>query len=1463
MSEREFLSTLQDRPAADTGFLSTLADAPQPDLHGDFNRLLADDPPEKRAALEEKAGRSLAYAQMLDIQPDQAFDMEEEIKRQISARIKQDPKAGKISRSGTRSFEYGYREVANTIIDRVGPTYKKMLTGLAWVMGESMKADALAPLGMQIPEEEVKNTLNYRIGMGLSSWGRKGSEAADLELREIAKDVPEELRGRLWDNPELLLNPKWQILNAGDAAVSLVPTMAAYLVGGPVAAGTAGGSMEGIGLYDDLRKKGVSHDKALLSSTAFGIVSGILNAAGMEAVLGKKTVNGLLSRMAHGITSGAWEGITEYLEEPFQAAFGGIAEEKSLPEIIKDVGEALKNVEVAVGSFWTAGAAGTLSPTAMAKEEAEPTKADLKKIQIALETGGGPLATKTPVVDEKLQQFIEWEASTREERRKQRKIEIKQRFRDLSEMNPYVSQKTEEEMQRDWAQFEAGIGKEAPVEGKRRPFTPALAEFQQATEGLTEEEKAAQAIGGASEILAFIRKAGGINPALAQGEMERFTYKEAGTTRLANPQGLAPDAMREQLQEAGFLEEGSTVNDMFDLMEIELHRYIFGKVMADMPIAEAMEEKGSLEFAIEAAEKAIRKAEAGGLREGILQEKARKKALEEKARARTLVNAEITRMAQQLRKIKPERMAPQYGEEVAALLEGIDLVRLNKPATLRLTRTREFLNNHPEAELPDYMLDKIARLDKTNVKDISFTDLQDIYTAIMHLAHLDRTLKEIKVGRLQYDRMQAVSDAIAEMKPAERVVEETIRFQEAKKNRTVQAIVATLGIRQDHYDLIVESLAGPNSAMDKVLYQGVKEGIIRQIEYRQRSYRQFMEDLAAASFTVAPKEIASWLAEEVTTGRFTLTRGERMALFRHSLNQDNITSLLSEGFGFKHSADPNRIYQIEEAELQEILTSLTEDELRFAGRPVQNLFENQYLELNDIFYEKNGYPLPKEDNYFPKEVMPLSRGEDFEKQEALERFRGQFMRIGLSKGMLEKRVRVRKPVYLNPITYDINKSIMRSGAYIGLEMPLSNASRLLYDKDFRRELSARYGEQTWKEIEKGLRDIAGEWQDYTITEELFRKGKNKMTTAMLSLSWAIPKQVLSAPFYLTYVKSRYWLQGMINTTFNYEEVKARHKLNSPEFTERAVAGGMERDVADVFKAAAEQRLYGGKGPLPQRMMGGLRYFDLHTVAGGMEGAVLQVLDELEAGELSREPRIALKWELEQLGKPLAELTPAEKMHLAYKFADFITERTQDIASPEHRSALSRGTTAEQFFTWFGSTTNQMLNMTKRSFREWRRTGDKEAFAKFAKALFLIFVVNTLGEMGIDVLREKLYGRKTKRSFLGRLAEIWASPVFFVRDIVRSAVSKIERGSFAGFDIDIPILRIPDLLIEAVVNGFKAATEEAAADRKKAAVKFIDAALNLSLMLKGLPYETPKRFLQGITGIGQEGGGSGRKVRKQR
>ena len=863
---------------------------------------------------------------------------------------------------------------------------------------------------------------------------------------------------------------------------------------------------------------------------------------------------------------------------------------------------------------------------------------------------------------------------------------------------------------------------------------------------------------------------------------------------------------------------------------------------AQKPIDQLIKEALDDERLVHHVRSTLKKAMSIGKKEGIAKQKGHYRAIVARAKARKEQVARIRKMVDSLKQIDVEKMSPQEAEPVSVLLTGLNLVKPTKKTIIRLTRTREYLEKDHDAELPEYVMESLKRLNKRNIRDMSVEEIEAIHTGVMHYVHLNKVKNIIKVRREARRKAEVLASSIGEMKAPKQIKSDIVSSQKGKAGRlkkTTKLLKDTFGIRHDHYDLIIESLSGMNSTMDKVLYQDIKDGITEQLKYKQDTYAQFLKDVGDFSEKYGIKDISNWLNEEVTVGKFQLSRGERMAILRHTLNVDNLRHLLAGGFGFRTSETPNVVYKITAKDLNQVLQSLTPAEKHFAGTAVNNLFERQYERLNKVFYQKNGYPLPKtKDPYYPIEVMPITLGTDLETVDALEKFKGVWTRIGLEKGMLEKRVKSRKPIYLNSIVFDINRSVMKSAAYIGLEIPLSNASKLLYDQTFRVHLEDRYGKQTWREIEKGLRDIAGDYQSYTTVEEMVLKLKNNLSVAMLGINpFVMTKQVLSLPVYLPYVKLEYLLQGMIDFTVHPIEVSERHKMYSPEYLER-VEGGYSRDVADVFKGAAMKRLYKGKGSIKEKFMGGIQLFDRVAVSAGMQGAALQALDEFDQGKLSREVKIAL----DMKDADIAKLTPAEKMELAYKFADYATERTQPMFSPEHRSSLSRGATIEKMATMFGAFTNQALNLMRRTYREARRTGEPAAYAKLAKTLFLILVVNTLGVMSIDEIRNRLYKKKDRPSIAGRILNTWAGYMFFVRDIANSVISKVEKGTFLGYDVELPVQRVPELLSNVLANGVKMMSDKTHSKRKKAAIRFIDDGLNLLLTMQGIPYATPKRML---------------------
>jgi len=247
--------------------------------------------------------------------------------------------------------------------------------------------DRLRPGYSQTPEgkrhiEEVKKSMASREPTAIEKTFDKLADIAgdsarhwDKKRQSVDAEKPKDLQRKLWGNLDLLKDPRWWTETGIDTASSLIPTLVAYAVGGPMAAGATGGSQEGSSLYRELVDEGVPEESARKASTAYGVVSGVLNSFGAEAVLGKRGIEklagrGIFKAIARRAVGGAGEAVTEYLEEPAQAASAALAKDKPMQEVVSDVVESLKNIDVIPTSFVLGAATNAMAPKGQTEQEA-------------------------------------------------------------------------------------------------------------------------------------------------------------------------------------------------------------------------------------------------------------------------------------------------------------------------------------------------------------------------------------------------------------------------------------------------------------------------------------------------------------------------------------------------------------------------------------------------------------------------------------------------------------------------------------------------------------------------------------------------------------------------------------------------------------------------------------------------------------------------------------------------------------------------------------------------------------------------------------------------------------------------------------------------------------------------------------------------------------------------------------
>ena len=227
-------------------------------------------------------------------------------------------------------------EVLSDAMDTVTSGFKGLGAGSA-MLGESAGA-AVQWLGNRLPES---------IGEPISDVGKKVADYYE-EQRE-AYSPPNRIQGSVWDNPKLMADPEWLTYNVANFAPSMTAAIlpGALLskglrIGGEVikltpkvierisklglhlGAGTAGGSMEGLGTYRELLRNGKSEEEASNAGAMMGLFSAGLNTLGFSQILSGAKGNAL-QKVAKRVLAGGTEAATEWAEEPAEVIAKDIA----------------------------------------------------------------------------------------------------------------------------------------------------------------------------------------------------------------------------------------------------------------------------------------------------------------------------------------------------------------------------------------------------------------------------------------------------------------------------------------------------------------------------------------------------------------------------------------------------------------------------------------------------------------------------------------------------------------------------------------------------------------------------------------------------------------------------------------------------------------------------------------------------------------------------------------------------------------------------------------------------------------------------------------------------------------------------------------------------------------------------------------------------------------------------------
>ncbi len=843
----------------------------------------------------------------------------------------------------------------------------------------------------------------------------------------------------------------------------------------------------------------------------------------------------------------------------------------------------------------------------------------------------------------------------------------------------------------------------------------------------------------------------------------------------------------------------------------------------------------------------------------------------EKLKARAEKRQAIRDFRKHIKKLNLEKMRPEYRRKIEEILADIDIANTSAKKLNKLASTKRYLEQHPDNIIPQEVLDQLEVLDKKPLKKMTAEEIRLIDDSIRHLVHLEKLKNSLIFGKTLRNMERMVNEAVEHIrrKPSKVPEDEISTVAKVKKvgpigwfrlkSLNMDTITYELDYTPKEYGLdeivkeVVNNEIDEKTIIGELIYRGISKGVREQLKFEQETEDFFnkrmkeagIKDVSTWSKLITPedkkikeklhiqKELDLQKIKLPSGKTITLTKAERVSLMLHLRHPDNLKHLLKGGFSFYDKKFI--IHKLSLEDYQAIANSATPEEKKMVE--IVNEYLNDFAKKrgNEVSMDLNGFELLKiKENYFPIRTNSVDIKRDRLKLKAnlTPETLGNFTQQTLEgMGIFKERKHTSEALILEDVFEVIARHRKQLGAYIGLAKPLRNAKALVYNKQFRMQVSLRYGETYWKELANYINDIE---QRSHNTDELDRLALhliNKLDPAILGFNpWIMMKQIPSYLYEAIEMDLKYMKPLKVLGPETIEEMKKY----SPELRDR-LQGRVTRELGEVANVGEIRRMFTGKVPFSNKILAGIRNFDKKVIARIWE-------------DVKREVK----------GK-YPELKGDQYWEVVARRVEQIVNRSQPTFHPKDRSAIGRSRSPfVRVLTKYTTQRNKILNMIERERIRYNRSRktlkDK---MRFIRAMFILIFVSSLLIEGINESRRIVFRKKPSSIWRFALNTIGnaLSYVYFVGDSFQSLVSKIDKGTYAGWDYSNIVAEFVDTAINAIAETtraieqamthekYKAGSKKGEEKWKTSAKKAIEAAGDVLGGLTGIPFRTTRKMIE--------------------
>lgn len=790
-------------------------------------------------------------------------------------------------------------------------------------------------------------------------------------------------------------------------------------------------------------------------------------------------------------------------------------------------------------------------------------------------------------------------------------------------------------------------------------------------------------------------------------------------------------------------------------------------------------------------------------------------------------------------------------------------------------------------DLPEVLIRDLERLDKTPVRDMMINDMETIRDAIAAQVQISKDNQVLRIGDRSLELVESIKTMRGEMKTLKEVDETTIQELEVAlgdkaKDAVKHAWTLGFGFYQEHWDLTVLRIAGPDSLFYEALVTEVDKGRTEWNEDRQDFFALAKNGIVPLLKRLPSNrrgKFAQWLNEKATWKfkGFSMTRAQRIEFYMHSQNVKNRLAMIEGGIlptniRAKKGFEAPKPTPLTEQEIQDVVDEMPEAE-KAIGESLRPMFDESYRRVNETHMSVTGFELAREELYYPShrartDVSFDEAVNDYDSQ--IEKWKtssnNPIARISVPDSITKTKTRNTRGLYINGVMDTVNQYIESAATYNAFALRMKEIHTILFNT--RDLIVGRFGKEYFNQIALGLVDVIGESYPMNAGAKLLRGLRRHLSVATIGLNPKIAlTQAFSFPLFNIYVPARDLMAGTAKMLMH--PVKSVRGLStwSPNFVDRVSNASMSRDLAELLREDAAMRKLLGKTRFREVAMIGTRFIDSSTVTAGMLGAQNFALREFKAiqkgkkTDLNVDIQTATRLSVEDV----KSLNADQMMRLATNFGDWVVSQTQPMFSPEHRTALSRGrgflgtegsvSEATKSFTQFMSYQSQALAVIRRSLVNLefaKNRADPKTIRKRQAQVFKAYTHTILlaGMMAMAfdwMWRWVVRGKKEPPRPLLWLTDVVTGRFALVREFTRPLVTNIERGPGRGYDVNIPTTSIISRVVRgvaALARLFGADGKQSPASRRRDQQVVFDDLIGAGLEAGGVPGSAPIR--RGIT-----------------